>query len=159
MRLAVALLVATLGAASVARAQSRYERVKITPIKNKAGAVTGARIKMALHKADAGHIRVNVGLLPGRAKAGQLTKYDAMDPTSRVWLLKLGEISDMKVGEWREVEFKVDYAKNKDRGILGGEKYQLTTSWPHEGWKPQTNMHVFGPMWTSWGEPEITLPK
>ena len=155
------LVVALLGAAAGPSAAqvSRYDRVKITPIK-KGGAVVGAKIKLVLFKQRSEQTRILLGVMPSRAIS--FTKDAAMNPESGLWLHRFADVTEVKVNEPRELELEVRYGKGSK--LTGGEKYQLVTTWPTESWKPGEWVHVFGPNWKNgadggWGEPEISLPK
>ena len=159
LRIAACCFLASVLAASAARADSRYTDLAVTPIK-KAGEVVGARFKLIVRPALKEHKVVHLGLMPERKVLGGGfdIKLAAMDLKSGKWVHQFETQSDLKAMEPSELTFDVLY---KDAPHLKpGDKYQLVSSWPNNGDPHATSgAHVFGLNWTSWGEPEVELPK
>ena len=159
-RIAFLVALAVLAAAGgAARAQSRYERLKVTALK-KAGKVIGARVKLVLRpdtgwNPGADRVRIGLGSMD-KAKAGTDHRAAASDKKKGYLLHQFPQLDG--VTQVKEITLEVLYGKGNK--LKGGEKVDVVSAWNAPKGSNPKYWHVYG-MFTSQQDKSsvITLPK
>jgi hypothetical protein len=151
MRTLVAALLLTLGCAGAARAQN-HENVVVTPIKDKAGTVIGAKFKMILKPSWADRVRVGLGRLKrDAAHQGNIDNnlHRALAAGLEPGYIR-AQLGDFKVKPQtpEEVEAKVIYGEGND--LKPGDKVDVVAAFNNLTQHPGPNYGKHG-YWHVWG--------